>query len=791
MDSPVLPDPLTGDPTAVALMKSEYDLEVEMEGLGRDAFLSRQRHNKDRGRETATAAGRSLMARLVGTVEEAVRGFQLEAASGKAGRRQTAAKYLTEIEPGVAAYLAMKTILDAVTEPRAEQRVAIMIGIAVEYELRFDHFEQQCKPLFRAIKERVNDVSQHDEYKRRVIVHAMNRFGVEWKSWDDRTRLLVGHKLLSLVIASTGIVAIEMRVTRRRRLNYVVPTPALSAEMQTITSRCELLTPAYMPTVVPPKPWTTVHDGGYHYLSRRYSLVKTSEKHYLEELQNRLDQMPAVLTAVNAVQATAWKINTRVLEVMRHVWEHSQPHGGLPMREDKPLPTPPHDFKENEPARKAWKRAAHEIHVENHKTRSKRLQVAKTISVAERYTAFERLYFPHQLDFRGRMYAVPMFLNPQGADYARSLITFAEGKAIGTVEAARWFVIHGANLFGVDKVSFDARVDWTYEHEEEIIRVAADPLANRFWCEADSPWQFLAWCFEYAEFAEQGYDYVSCIPVQLDGTCNGLQHFSAMLRDPIGGAAVNLLPAAKPQDIYQRVADVVTDKLKELAFVDTTGDFVDPEAGRMALSWLDFGIDRKLTKRPVMVLPYGGTLHSCREYVEAAVKEKGIPPGWELDLFKRTMFVAKIVWQSIGEVVVAARQAMDWLQKAARLAAAEGLPVNWTTPVGFHVLQRYVETKSREIDTHVSGGVVKRRLRLTITEPTNVIDKNRQAAAISPNFVHSMDGAALMLYVVSAKAVGIKVFSMIHDSYGTLAADTGLSAMCLRRAFVTLYARNR
>jgi hypothetical protein len=44
-----------------------------------------------------------------------------------------------------------------------------------------------------------------------------------------------------------------------------------------------------------------------------------------------------------------------------------------------------------------------------------------------------------------------------------------------------------------------------------------------------------------------------------------------------------------------------------------------------AHKWINFGIDRKITKRPVMVLPYGGTFTSCRGYVRAAVEERGCP----------------------------------------------------------------------------------------------------------------------------------------------------------------------
>ncbi len=41
----------------------------------------------------------------------------------------------------------------------------------------------------------------------------------------------------------------------------------------------------------------------------------------------------------------------------------------------------------------------------------------------------------------------------------------------------------------------------------------------------------------------------TCLLAQ-DGTCNGLQHYAALARDEVCGAAVNLLPADKPGDVY-------------------------------------------------------------------------------------------------------------------------------------------------------------------------------------------------------------------------------------------------
>ena len=47
--------------------------------------------------------------------------------------------------------------------------------------------------------------------------------------------------------------------------------------------------------------------------------------------------------------------------------------------------------------------------------------------------------------------------------------------------------------------------------------------------------------------------YVCNLPVHQDGSCNGLQHYAALGRDALGGAAVNLTPSEQPQDVYTGV----------------------------------------------------------------------------------------------------------------------------------------------------------------------------------------------------------------------------------------------
>ena len=77
---------------------------------------------------------------------------------------------------------------------------------------------------------------------------------------------------------------------------------------------------------------------------------------------------------------------------------------------------------------------------------------------------------------------------------------------------------------------------------------------------------------------------------------------------------------------------------------------------------------------------------------------------------------------------------------------------------------------------------------MTLGDDTRIINKVKQANAISPNHTHSLDAAHLMLTVLHARqAYGITNFALIHDSFGTHAARTDELAVILRETFVELY----
>lgn len=754
------------------MIEREEQLEQHAKDAGADRIRNRVIKAEQEGHGVDTPAGVALLKRSVEPVADAVRAAIEDAKSGKAGRRQTAALILDRLEPEVSAYLAMREVISASIEGLALTTAAQHIGSHIEEELRLAAFEGTEPNLYHFVLRRLKQRGASADHSRRVFVYTANKEGIELPRLTKSEKTHVGVKLIDLVIKATGFILVA-HVRNGKKLRAIIrPTEHIHEWLKDFNEKSELLRPIFEPMVVAPKDWDGIVGGGYMTSALKpLPLVKRASKAHIELLKQ--SDLSLTYRSLNAIQQTGWKINGKVLDVMNDAWERDI-QLALPNREDLDLPPKPYDFDVNEEARRAWKMEARRVHEENATSRGRRLSMAQMMASARALQSDPTIYFPHQLDFRGRAYAVPVRLNPQGSDTARALLTFAEGKPITTPRAAGWMAIHGANLFGFDKSNLEERIAWTQDRTELIERTAADPFADMWWIEADKPWSFLAWVFDYAEFMKEGYGYVSSHPLSVDGSCNGLQHFSAMLRDPVGGAAVNLVPSPVPSDIYQRVADRVIERLKTME-----GDW-------QSEAWLRFGIDRKITKRPVMVLPYGGTFRSCMDYVREAVNKKisdGEINPFGSEIGKSTAALAKLVWASISDVVVAARNAMDWLQQVARVASAHGVPLHWTTPSGFTAYQSYKNIEERRVKTRLQGSLVY----LSQREYGNLLNPRRQALGIPPNFVHSLDASAMMLTIERARERGVTQFAMIHDSYGTVAADMDTLSVSLRDAFVDMY----
>lgn len=788
------------------LEEQQAFLESISQGLGIDQYRKTAEKAKQGNREATTRYGSQLVAHAVDKVAEGIEQFIALTEQGGAGRKHLAGRYLKKVDPKISAYLALRCVIDGISGRQTVQKVALEIASMIEDEVRFRMFEEAEKTAFKYTKEKVKKATTY-RHKKNVMSVKMAHSGVDFAAWPKTDKLHIGVKLLDIVIETTGYVELgEINKSisgKPKTVKIVQATKETEEWIGRKNTRSELLAPKYLPCVIPPKDWTSPTSGGYHSKSvRPLTFIKTSYRNYIEEVSNMVDDMPRVYEAVNALQRTPWAVNKKVLSVMQEAWDGQMEMPCLVTRRDtKEIPCSRcgalvalsqrnsrnihvrHEcFETDEVALRRWKVLAAKTHEANARLISKRIQVNQVIWIAGIMSRYSKIYMPYQLDFRGRIYAAPFYLNPQGADYAKGLLTFGETMPINDALAAGWLAIHGANVYGNDKVSLADRIAFIGSMHKEIRAIAESPLDHtELWVNADKPWQFLAFCFEWAGFLEHGYGYESSLPIALDGSCSGIQHFSAMLRDPQGAEAVNLMPSNEPRDIYQMVCNRVLERFK----ADTENPY--------AAGWLSLNPDRKMTKRQVMTLPYGSTQFSCKEYTNEYLQEileerrysdpSFVMPWPENERYKAVSYASEIIWEAIGEVVIGARQVMDWLRAWSKETAKAGLPITWTTPVGFPVYQAYPSMKHRRVATQLGEGI----MRLTLKEAQPVIDKKRMENAIAPNFVHSMDACHLVMSVSYAKNHGIKDFAMIHDSFGTHAANTERFSELIRESFVDLY----
>lgn len=731
--------------------------------------------------QSATTAGLVTLKAAIPALAEAIDTFVTEASTpGRAGRKHTALPYLLHVLPEQAAYLTLRYAIDGAAEGAGLSALALEIGAAIEDHINLTKLGEDAPGLYRKVMEQVKRATTA-RHRTGVLRHVVRKYTVDSLSWTKDDKLILGVKLVELLEASTNLITVRnMTEGRHQTRARVLFTPEAEAQFAEMNEREARWSPIHLPMLVPPRDWTTPFHGGYLTKAiRRAFMVQSHLPGALDEIKNA--DMPDVYSAVNAIQSTPWRINKPLLSIMREARAAGEKFQAMFVESDQPLPTRPIGVPADVPMDRltieqreeltAWKRAAADVYETNNRLRSKRIGVGQKLWVAEKFADETAIYFPHYLDFRGRIYPFASYLNPQSDDVGRALLEFASGKPLGD-RGLSWLKVHVANLFGVDKVAFDERVRWVEDNLDDLLDSAMNPLDGRLkWTQADSPWCALAACMELAGALVAGPDYVSHLPIAMDGSCSGLQHYSAMLRDPVGGAAVNLVPGPKPGDIYSAVAR------RAQAVVNASTDVA-------ATPWKNGKVVRKIAKQPTMTLCYSATVFGMQGQIAKAVRDLGGEDYLDgADIRPSCIYMAQVVWDAIGDTVVAARDAMKFLKDIARLASEAEVPIRWRSPVGFPVVQAYRETEGQQLKVHYGG----QRLRLTVRKEGEHLDRRRQASGVAPNFVHSLDSAHLMATVNLGMENELIDWACIHDSFGVHACDVDTLHACIRESFIEQY----
>ena len=806
--------------------------------------------------ESATSYGVSLLKEFILPFEEYIAAY-VDTMFAKAGPRDIAAGYLARCDVRTVAYIAAKCIIDTISYEINQTELCFRIAGKLEDQMRFVRFDEDFPRYFKAICQDMQDRGTKDyAHKRKVLTHchkkAVNNNNEtqgnepmeQWIPWPKSDKMHIGMVLVDLFMRATGMITRGKYRGGGKTTYTIAPTPDARKLIEANIEVFQYMHPEFLPTLIPPKEWTTPEDGGFHTpeMRRRRPLVKMrgySRKAVMKRL--KFAQMQPVYDAVNTAQSVAWKVNQFVME---QVTAELKVKGiGCPAGMDIPCPESPYPLPEKgnlnavqyEVVRQAHmdSLAAHEQEelatfraakrdwiMRDKSNKGKMLGLYNCHKIARLMADKERFYYVHTLDKRGRMYPVGVHLTPQGTDMAKGMLEYADGTALG-----RWgywhLCIHAAGVWGNDKVPLTERLKWVHDNQQRILDTWSDPASTReFWGAADKPYMFLAVCKELAEIwmvnsnkvltivnkegtEWYGQSYISHVPCAQDGSCNGIQHFTAMLRDLIGASAVNMRASTeqnKPNDIYGETAQLVVNNLKRDLerglILDGNEHKAMTDAERYVIhAWLQkLKVDRKVCKKSTMVVPYGGKKPSCVADIGdqlaerlAALDKQGKGLDWDHQRrYLATYVMANYVWDALNTVVIASRKAMAFLVKIGRVSAKAGGATFWTTPLGLPAHHDYKDTKVVTVKTKICG-----RMEVKYLEPTDEQNEYKMSSAFAPNFVHSMDATHLMMVTNAAADMGIENLALVHDSYGAPAGHCELFHKIIREQFVELYSRDQ
>ncbi|EXJ84359.1 hypothetical protein A1O3_05026 [Capronia epimyces CBS 606.96] len=721
-------------------------------------------------------------------------------------------------------------------------RVVTELGQAIETEYDATQVARKRNAMLKA-KEKLAEKTpgasfQWDEtldttLHRRSSHHAATPYAYK-KNWSKVIHTKLGSVLCELMFDTAKIMVTREDKSTGKKVSSPQPVFMHSTSYQNgrrvgmvslhedfvkilISEPAEHLIAKQLPMVCPPRPWKGFYDGGFLESTQPFLRVKyneTSQKDYGMAAAERGD-LDQLFEGVDILGQTGWRINKNVFSVMLEAWNSGEEVANLPPL-NKVYPEVERPG-ENAPPQERWNWFLKMRMIDNERSgiHSNRCFQNFQMEIAKAYLD-ETFYLPHNVDFRGRAYPIPPYLNQMGADNARGLLLFDKGRELGA-DGLRWLKIHMANVYGYDKASLSDRAQFPMDHIDEIYDSVQNPLTGkRWWLTAEDPWQCLATCYELTNALDSAdpTKYVSHLPIHQDGSCNGLQHYAALGGDLEGARQVNLEPGDKPADVYTGVCELVKADIRE-----------DAAKGDPLAKMLDGRISRKVVKQTVMTNVYGvtflGAVRQVRKQVEAL-----LPDVDEARLSgKASAYIARKIFKGLGALFSGAHEIQYWLGDCANRISSSISPaqlermyqkeygdrptlperamarykkvkskevyesgrflstVIWTTPLKLPVVQPYRVNKGVKIQTNLQN--------ITLAQPTvgDSVNKRKQLQAFPPNFIHSLDATHMILSALKANELGL-TFSAVHDSFWTHAADVNTLSDLLRDAFIRMHSED-
>ncbi len=711
-----------------------------MREWGRAQYRNRQAKLRAEGESSKTDASKRMLRVMAPKLGKRVEDFMYTFGGNTEHTTPLFLTFILDMCPYQVSALALQTFLDHLHYNLPIGRMAYKIGKAFENQARWD------KALDTMHPNKLDLLALDDRSKAMKLKQFYDYEEERFTLWDSKCKTALGAWLLEEIRIETGLFEIGFNTGGQRGHKperIVVPTTQFKDWIRRFDAWKETTRVFKMALPDRPVDWYGLVGGGYSvkhmppqkfFTGKPMSWFKDYESSYTH-----------AFGAVNKLQKVSWKINADMLSITRQCYDNKRVVGNIPNFSE--IPEQPRYNGDDEHELRAWKLKQKDIKSVNEANSSKRYLTVRVLHLAKIYSEWDKLYFPYRCDYRGRVYALPYYLHPQGTDLAKSLLDFKNGQQVVDEEDLEAVLIHGANMWGV-KGTREERLEWVGKRQKFILEAANDPHGTDWWTEASDPFCFLRFCLEFKKYIEEGYGYVSYLPVRQDCSNNGMQILSLLLRDKEIGRMCNLVEEDKANDMYQYVADRIHDELVK-------------DGGVIAKTWMQYGIKRKIAKMAVMNRPYGATSYNL---VQDLFKSIGINHPWSStgEMLTAVIWISNIINKIADEVCEPVKKVMKYLRETIRCLPYEN-GITWTTPTGFKVKQSFRKYKKVDLESVFDNTTVYVR---TYTE-SDEIDTKQHGNAVTANFIHSLD--ACIVHQV-ANEVDFDL-ATIHDCFVTHACN--------------------
>ena len=679
--------------------------------------------------------------------------------------------------------------------------------------------------------------------KFKAIINRASKFNhLEWDFLEEQDAIRLGYWVMQAVIDSTDLFESHKIVVDEKKTQYMITLTTLGLEKKNIIQ--ESITSEFSenyPMICPPLPWVrgSGKAGGY---------ITPGPRSQRSSIHNHAGTIPSqnAIDAINRLQEQPFRVNNYILDIQLELLKRNIEIGTFraftldhynslyPLILDEEADKVSWEDALDDPDMLQRKKDNYrKIMVAKNEERTSSLKAMpceRTISIANSVQLIEvgdlndvirfrdepRIYTPWFFDNRLRMYPVVDTLNPQGSDYAKSLIEFADGVPVSE-NSKNELLVSIATCFGndIDKQSFEKRIAAAVEMSSIFKKVVDDPLnktSMNFWTKADEPFQFLALIHEYVKVFIDKTQVTHHVSGGRDATCSGIQIAGALLRDQRTMHLVNVTPSSSPQDAYRAVAEEAVKLIQDKDWLDAAIEKREAartkkaeriireqtelvrEGKREEVTYkyeprfecnieLD-KVDRSVAKMIVMLTPYGGSYQTMLRHVEEKMRKKGS----EMVREDYTILTHALI-QGMATALPGFSALNTWFRTLAKTVMSTtdeftGKKINrivWYTPNGSLIVQQYFEYEKSNIKTFAHGQVNIRPRSFSTSTKAKSLKERKMMTALAANTIHSLDACIIQLAIADYKD---STFAAVHDCiYAPSGALFKLTAR-IRKAFL-------